>query len=86
MTYLRAAVEKQKELLINRLVMIENSPYNIEELSNKTISELLEYDEFSITKHKCNSNSLRFTRSIHIHQHGRNTYKNTDRLEARQKC
>lgn len=67
MAFLREAVEKQKEYLINQLVSEGIITSNKHDLHNKTISEIMnEYDEFLITTEKSTKNSLRFTRSIRM--------------------
>ncbi|MDL4841041.1 hypothetical protein [Aquibacillus rhizosphaerae] len=69
MTFLREAVQKQKELLIKALendgLILPNDP----NIHNKTISEIInEYDEFLITTEKNTHNSLKFTKTIQVTQ------------------
>ncbi|MDC3416928.1 hypothetical protein [Aquibacillus salsiterrae] len=67
MAYLRQAVERQKEWLINQLIQDQATSNTKDELGNKTLNELLdEYDQFLITNKRSKNNTLRFTRSISI--------------------
>lgn len=65
MAYLRQAVERQKEMLINQLLQDQTTSQTRDELGNKTLNELLnDYDHFLITTKRSKNNSLRFTKSI----------------------